>query len=140
MMATPTQPARRETPLGEMNTTPLIDVMLVILVMFLITLPIQTHAVKIDLPAHTGLEVQQLENRISVDATGAIFWNGEQVNQPQLARLLGEARLLQPGPTMLLEPDAAAPYLIVDQVLALIRRTGHASLGFVGNERYAAAF
>lgn len=139
-MATQARTTPTETPLGEMNTTPLIDVMLVMLIMFLITLPIQTHAVSIDLPVDGGPEVQGLQNRIMVDRGGAIFWNGEPVDQVALARLLRDARAMQPAPALLLQPAADAPYVIVDQILALARRTGTDSLAFVGNERYATAF
>jgi biopolymer transport protein ExbD len=139
-MASMAKSAPADKPLGEMNTTPLIDVMLVMLIMFLITLPIQTHAVSIYLPTDGGPEVQALENRITIDRSGQTYWNGERVNQPQLARLLGQAGQLQPDPSLLLQPDAAAPYLIVDQVLALVRRTGAESLAFVGNEQHVRAF
>jgi biopolymer transport protein ExbD len=137
-MATQATPST-ETPLGDMNTTPLIDVMLVMLIMFLITLPIQTHAVQIDMPTG-GREIDVEENRITIDRAGVAAWNGQPVSQPELAQLIQRARLMQPEPTLLIEPHADAPYIIVDQTLALIRRTGAQGLGFVGNERYARAF
>jgi biopolymer transport protein ExbD len=135
-----TAKATTQTPMSKMNTTPLIDVMLVLLIMFLITLPIQTHAVSIDLPTDGGPEAQALENRITIDPRGATFWNGGRVDQVQLARLLGTARAMQPTPTLLLQPDPDAPYLIVDQIVALVRRTGTETLSLVGNEQHANAF
>ena len=67
-----------EAPMGEMNTTPLIDVMLVLLIMFIITIPIQTHAVKIDLPVPTDAEsnVDPEKNKVMIDPAGTITWNG----------------------------------------------------------------
>jgi biopolymer transport protein ExbD len=132
-----------DAPLGDMNTTPLIDVMLVLLIMFIITLPIQTHAVKIDLPVSettppTGPD--PIKNKIFIADNGAILWNGAPVDQVQLAQLLEDTKALQPTPELQFEPHPNARYLIVDQVLAVIKRSGVGNLGFVGNERYAREF
>jgi biopolymer transport protein ExbD len=81
-----------------------------------------------------------MENRITIDRVGIAYWNGQPANQPQLARLIQRARAMQPTPSLLLEPHADAPYVVVDQTLALIRRSGAGNLGFVGNERYAREF
>ncbi len=133
-----------DKPLGEMNTTPLIDVMLVLLIMFIITLPIQTHAVKIDLPIpDPDPPVNQVEpekNKIFIGENGAILWNGEVIDQVRLAALLEQSKLRTPTPELQFEPHPNARYIIVDQVLAVIKRTGVGNLGFVGNERYAREF
>jgi biopolymer transport protein ExbD len=132
-----------DAPLGEMNTTPLIDVMLVLLIMFIITLPIQTHAVKIDLPVNTpptDVIVEPIKNKIFIDEGGAILWNGTAVDQVRLAALLEETKAIEPTPELQFEPHPNARYIIVDQVLAVIKRSGVGNLGFVGNERYAREF
>ena len=133
-----------DKPLGDMNTTPLIDVMLVLLIMFIITIPIQTHAVKIDLPVAdpnpTPITVEPLKNKIFIAANGTIMWNAQPVNQIRLAQLLEETKAITPTPELQLEPDPNARYIIVDQVLAVIKRSGVGNLGFVGNERYAREF
>jgi biopolymer transport protein ExbD len=133
-----------DAPLGDMNTTPLIDVMLVLLIMFIITLPIQTHAVKIDLPIPDPNppvnNVEPEKNKIFIGENGAILWNGEPVDQVRLAALLEQSKLRTPTPELQFEPHPNARYIIVDQALAVIKRTGVGNLGFVGNERYAREF
>ncbi len=130
-----------DTPMGEMNTTPLIDVMLVLLIMFIITLPLQTHAVNIDLPGEGPPEaIKPLQNSVQVSAEGAVLWNGAAISLADLATLLERTRTLAPQPELRFEPDAQARYALVDQTLAVIKRSGVGGFGFVGNERYADAF
>ena len=132
-----------DAPMGDMNTTPLIDVMLVLLIMFIITLPIQTHAVKIDLPVPPDNPIDApdpVKNKIFIGENGAILWNGETVDQVRLAALLEDTKALTPTPELQFEPHPNARYIIVDQVLAVIKRVGVGNLGFVGNERYAREF
>ena len=122
-----------DAPIGDMNTTPLIDVMLVLLVIFIITIPIQTHAVKIDLPVPPT-------DKIYISPTGVVNWNGAPVNFTQLAQRLEETKLIEPSPELQFEPDPYARYVVVDSVLALIKRAEVGGMGFVGNERYAREF
>lgn len=129
-----------DVPMGEMNTTPLIDVMLVLLIMFIITIPIQTHSVGIDLP-QTPVTPQQpmpdpVKNKVGVDADGVIRWNGAVVDRLTLRQYLAASLRMPVEPELQFQPDAAARYLAVDEVLADIRRSGVTKLGFVGNERY----
>jgi biopolymer transport protein ExbD len=126
------------SPILDMNTTPLIDVLLVLLVMFIITLPIQTHAVKVDLPPPgQGIVVEQLKNEVAITASGQILWNGQAVSQPELAGLLVRSQALDPVPELHLRPDSEARYDIVDQVLATTKRAHVQNVGFVGNDAYA---
>jgi biopolymer transport protein ExbD len=126
------------SPILDMNTTPLIDVLLVLLVMFIITLPIQTHAVKVDLPPPgQGIVVERLKNEVAITASGQILWNGQAVSQPELAGLLVRSQALDPVPELHLRPDAEARYDIVDQVLATTKRAHVQNVGFVGNDAYA---
>ena len=129
-------------PMGEMNTTPLIDVMLVLLIMFIITIPIQTHAVKIDLPVNnpdqTPPPVDPIKNKVSVDPAGTITWNGSPIDQTTLRLYLERTKAMSPEPELHVQPDPQARYVVVDAVLAIIKRSGVTKMGFVGNEQYRA--
>ena len=132
--------AQDDAPMGEMNTTPLIDVMLVLLIMFIITIPIQTHSVDINLPqapVDTSLpQPDPIKNKVTIDASGVVRWNGNAVDALTLRRYLAQTLAMPVEPELQFQPDAAARYLVVDQTLADIRRSGVTKLGFVGNERY----
>ena len=127
-------------PMMDMNMTPLIDVLLVLLIMFIITIPIQTHAVKIDLPVNDPNNVpppvDPERNKIFVGRAGEVLWNGAPVNLVQLRQYLDQTTTLRPVPELQLEPDAEARFELVDEVLAVIKRANVESMGFVGNERY----
>ena len=125
-------------PLTEMNTTPLIDVMLVLLIMFIITIPIQTHAVKLDVPTCTGCPTPDgTKNEVAITRTGTILWNGIAVGERGLRYELALTSRMDPAPELHLRPDAEARYELVDKVLADIKRAGVKRFGFVGNEAYA---
>ena len=130
-------------PMMEMNTTPLIDVMLVLLIMFIITIPIQTHAVKIDLPVNAPPDqppppVDPIKNKVSVDPAGTITWNGTPIDLVTLRLYLDRTKAMSPEPELHVQPDPQARYVVVDQVLAIIKRSGVTKMGFVGNEQYRA--
>ena len=126
-------------PMMEMNTTPLIDVMLVLLIMFIITIPIQTHAVKIDLPQNappTDSVVDPVKNKVAIDAAGTITWNGAPIDLLTLRLYLKQSLALPVEPELQFQPDSQTRYVVVDQVLAEIKRANVTKLGFVGNEQY----
>ena len=127
-------------PMMEMNTTPLIDVMLVLLIMFIITIPIQTHAVKVDLPVNSKNAPQNpvdpQKNKVTIAADGAIAWNGSPVNELTLRQYLDTTAGMNPEPELHFQPDPAAKYEVVDRVLAVIKRSAVTKLGFIGNEQY----
>jgi len=126
-------------PMMEMNTTPLIDVMLVLLIMFIITIPIQTHAVKIDLPQSTpptNTTIDPVKNKVAIDPAGVITWNGSAIDLLTLRQYLQQSLRLPVEPELQFQPDAQTRYVVVDQVLAEIKRAGVTKLGFVGNEQY----
>ncbi|MFC7537146.1 ExbD/TolR family protein [Sphingomonas sp. GCM10030256] len=127
------------TPMVEMNTTPLIDVMLVLLVMLIITIPLQSHAVKLDLPNGSPPEigVRATKNKLVVSNAGQLFWNGAAVDRAQLRQLLDTSAQMTPTPELHLQPDALAPYAVLDEVLAITKRAQVTKVGFVGNEAYA---
>ena len=131
-------------PMLDMNVTPLIDVMLVLLIMFIITIPIQTHAVKLDLPVNQPNQppppIQPLKNTVVVSANGQILRNGSPVSQPQLRQYLDTTQQMNPIPELHLQPDATARYELVDEVLAITKRAHVQKMGFVGNEYYMNIF
>ena len=132
------------TPMMEMNMTPLIDVLLVLLIMFIITIPVQSHAVKLDLPVNqannTPPPVDPVKNLLSVTASGAITWNGAPVSLEQLRQYLDISQQMNPIPELHLQPEPEAPYGVVDEVLAVTKRAHVEKMGFVGNEAYMDAF
>ncbi|WP_294254180.1 biopolymer transporter ExbD [uncultured Sphingomonas sp.] len=126
-------------PMMDMNTTPLIDVMLVLLIMFIITIPVQTHAVKVDLPQPSSNPSQPVEpdkNKVYIDAQGQVFWNSMPINDVMLRQYLDASLQRSPEPELHFQPDPAARYDVVDRVLAIIKRANVTKLGFVGNEQY----
>ena len=123
----------------EMNTTPLIDVMLVLLTLLIITLPIQTHAVKLDMPKPnvkpppTPPVVVTLE----VDFAGTVLWNGTAVDRKTLDNYLASAASDDPQPEIHLQPNRLAKYDAVAKVLADAQRIGVDHIGFTGIEQYS---
>jgi len=126
-------------PMLDINTTPLIDVMLVLLIMFIITIPVQTHAVKLDLPQNTDAPpppVEPIKNKVVITAAGQVLWNGNPVNLVQLRQYLDVSQQMNPVPELHLQPEPNARYELVDQVLAVTKRAHVEKMGFVGNENY----
>ncbi|HEX8666851.1 MAG TPA: biopolymer transporter ExbD [Allosphingosinicella sp.] len=131
-------------PMMDINTTPLIDVMLVLLIMFIITIPIQTHAVKLDLPVDQPTNqpppIDPVKNKIVVTPQGQVLWNGEAVDMVRLRQYLDLTQTMTPIPELHLQPDPQARYELVDEVLAVTKRANVEKMGFVGNEAYGTAF
>ncbi|WP_380779069.1 ExbD/TolR family protein [Sphingomonas sp. R86520] len=128
------------SPMMEMNMTPLIDVLLVLLIMFIITIPIQTHAVKVDLPVNSKNQPQNpvdpQKNKISIDAAGVVAWNGSPVDEVTLRQYLDQSAGMTPEPELHFQPDPQSKYEVVDRTLAVIKRSAITKLGFIGNEQY----
>lgn len=130
-------------PMMDINTTPLIDVMLVLLIMFIITIPIQTHAVKLDLPQNTNNTpppIEPVKNKVVITAAGQVLWNGTPVDLITLRQYLDLTQQMNPIPELHLQPEPNARYELVDEVLAVTKRANVEKMGFVGNEAYANAF
>ncbi len=133
-------PGEKAGAMSEINTTPLIDVMLVLLIMFILTVPIQTHGVNIDLPppgpvAHP--QPQPLKNEITIDPRDHIYWNGMLVDEQALRASLFATATMDPQPELHIRPDPQARYEMVDKILADTKRAQITKMGFVGNEAYA---
>jgi biopolymer transport protein ExbD len=132
------RPMPEQTLLSDLNTTPLIDVLLVLLVMFIITIPIQTHSVKLDLPGGPPPVAVNLDrNRVVLTERGQTLWNGTPVTLPQLGRQLAAVAAMPDQPEVQLQPESGTRYALVDEVLAMTKRAKIERLGFIGNERYA---
>ncbi len=124
-------------PMMDMNMTPLIDVLLVLLIMFIITIPIQTHAVKVDLPSsNPSPQVDTQKNKLSIDAAGTVAWNGAPVDEMTLRQYLDQTTQMNPEPELQFQPDPNAKYDVVDRTLAVVKRSSVSKLGFIGNEQY----
>ncbi|MFC7537145.1 ExbD/TolR family protein [Sphingomonas sp. GCM10030256] len=128
-------------PMMELNMTPLIDVMLVLLIMFIITIPIQSHAVKLDLPQNSDQNnpppIDPVKNKIVITQAGAVLWNGAPVNLTQLRQYLDITQQMNPVPELHLQPEPTARYELVDQVLVVTKQAQVQKMGFVGNEAYS---
>lgn len=125
-------------PMVEMNVTPLIDVMLVLLVTLIVTLPIQTHAVKLDMPQphQKPPTVLPVVVNLVVDFDGSILWNGTPVDRGTLDSYFQNASQQDPQPEIHLNPNKLAKYDIVAKVLADAQRIGVKKIGFTGLDQY----
>ena len=129
------------SPMMEMNTTPLIDVMLVLLIMLIFTLPPVTNSVNIDLPvADTNPPppdmIDPVKNKIVLTPANEILWNGTAIDSGELVRNLNATRAINPEPELQYEPEPQASYDLSAQVLNIIKISGVTKFGFVGNEKY----
>jgi biopolymer transport protein ExbD len=124
---------RGGTPMAEINMIPLIDVMLVLLVIFIITAPLLTHAVKLDLPKASSQPNLTRPDHIalSIAADGTLFWNGERVERRALRERLSAASHQQPQPEVHLRADRAAQYQSIAEVMADAATAGMGRIGFV---------
>jgi biopolymer transport protein ExbD len=117
----------------EINTTPLVDVMLVLLIIFIMTIPVMNHAVKLDLPraANQPNEVKPETINVSIDAAGQIYWNNEVLDETQLGLRIADASKVTPQPELHLRAERTTPYEKVAQVMAAAQSGGLTKMGFV---------
>ena len=125
--------AGESAPMAEINMIPLIDVMLVLLVIFIITAPLLTHSVKIDLPkASSHPNITQPENiQLAIKATGEVYWNGVVVDSATLASHMAAAAKLDPQPEVHLRADRTTQYQNVAEVMSAAAKVGLVKIGFV---------
>jgi biopolymer transport protein ExbD len=126
-----------EAPMAEINMIPLIDVMLVLLVIFIITAPLLTHTVKIDLPraSSTPAVTQPKHVSVAIDDEGHLYWNGERIDKPALAQRVADAAKQQPQPELHLRADRTTQYQALAEVMAAASRAGLSRIGFVSDPR-----
>ena len=127
-----------DEPMMEMNMTPLIDVLLVLLVMFIITIPVMTHAVKLDMPraSNAPSQVDPVVIRLEIDFDGTVLWNGTPVTVDDLDVYFRREAAADPQPELHIRPNKRASYDVVARVLAAAQRNGLLKIGFVGNEQF----
>jgi biopolymer transport protein ExbD len=123
----------QQRPMAEINMIPLIDVMLVLLVIFIITAPLLTHAVKVDLPkASSSANVAKRESvQLAIDAGGRIWWNGEAVDEAGLEARMRAAARMEPQPELHLRADGSLAYRNVAKVMSKAAKVGLVRIGFV---------
>ena len=124
---------RQQGPMADINVTPMVDVMLVLLVIFILSAPMFTHAVKLELPkAQSPASGQQVSTvTVSIDGQGQVFWNTEPLAMPALQARMADAARLEPQPELQLRADKSTRYEVVAQVMAAAQGNGLTKLGFV---------
>ena len=129
-----------DEPMMEMNMTPLIDVLLVLLIVFIMSIPIATHAVAIDLPVPNPNPppdmVDPIKNKIVLTPANEILWNGTPITDSTLVANLQTSLTFSVEPELQFEPEALASYDLSAKVLNIIKQSGVTKFGFVGNEKY----
>lgn len=121
--------------MSEINMTPLVDVMLVLLIIFIITVPVLTHSVKVDLPrvSNEKQEIKPQTITLTVKADGAVFWDDTPVDAATLELKLSEQAQKQPQPEVHIRGDKAAPYEHVLKTMAAVQQSGLLKLGFISD-------
>jgi biopolymer transport protein ExbD len=127
-----------DEPMMDINMTPLIDVMLVLLIMFIITIPVMTHAVKLDMPRASNAPSmsEPVVINLEIDFDGTVLWNGTPVDIESLEGYFRREASLDPQPELHIRPSKRARYDVVARVLASAQRNGMRKIGFVGNEQF----
>lgn len=122
-----------QAPMADINTTPLVDVMLVLLIIFIITAPLMTKAIKVNLPKANAesLVPQPDAINLSIDAQGQLFWNQEQVDDVQAVDRMKAAALPSDKPTIHITADQQLTYQRLAEVLAMLKEAGLSKVGFV---------
>ncbi len=126
-------PQRQQSMLSDINVTPMVDVMLALLVIFILTTPVFTHAVKLELPAAATEQFDRQPDSImiAIDATGAVFWNEDKVDQAQLAERMTQAAAQARAPELQLRADKNTRYEVVAHVMAAAQQHGLHKIGFI---------
>ena len=124
--------------MNEINMTPLVDVMLVLLIIFIITMPVMKHAISVELPSATALRqtIKPETIAVSVDAQGGYFWNQNPVSEQELVRLLEIEAAKSPQPELHIRGDKAVRYEFVVQAMAQARQAGLHKIGFVTEPKH----
>jgi biopolymer transport protein ExbD len=128
---------KHQAPMADINVTPMVDVMLVLLVIFIITAPLFTHAIKLDLPnAQAAAAPQKPETiSISINGEGKIFWNNDAIDQNDLGTRLAQAAQKNPQPELQLRADKSTRYEVIAQVMSAAQTNGMTKIGFVTDSK-----
>ena len=124
-------------PLSEINTTPLIDVLLVLLIVFVMSIPMATHSLEVALP--TGIVEHQpdpVRNLLAVEADGDLLWNDRAIDERELAGQLAQVHAMVPEPEVQFRPEANASYERSAEALLIVEQSRISNFGFLGNEQY----
>lgn len=137
-MAFATASSSAHEPLSEMNTTPLIDVLLVLLIVMVMAVPLATNSLDVDLPGPPPQfdKPDPVRNLLVVQGDGTLLWNGIAIDEGTLAGQLAQVRAMNPEPQVQFRPDADASYERSAQALLIVKRSRISNFGFLGNERY----
>lgn len=128
-----------EQPISNVNVVPLIDVLLVLLIMFIITIPLMSHSVKINLPSGDPTSEPRI-HRLALDSASRLSWDGAPIAPSALPARLAGLRAAGPDAILHFSAESGTRYEDFDRVLADVKRAGVTRLGFVGNERFARAY
>jgi biopolymer transport protein ExbD len=122
----------------DINTTPLIDVMLVLLVMLIITIPIQLHAVNLDMPVGTppSSSIKPEKIQIDIDENSVVYWQGQPVSAAELEEKMGSIGQLASQPEVHIRPNKASQYAVFANVLSTSKRTGLTKMAVIGSEQF----
>ena len=117
----------------EINTTPLVDVMLVLLIIFIITIPVINHSVKLDLPRATTQpnDVKPETVNVTIDGSGKLFWNNREISEAELPQKIANAAQAEPQPELHLRAERTTQYEKVAQVMAAAQNGGLSKIGFI---------
>ncbi|MFL9924418.1 biopolymer transporter ExbD [Herbaspirillum lusitanum] len=128
-------------PMADINVTPMVDVMLVLLVIFIISAPLFTHALKLDLPTAKSSPAPEKPTTVSIgiDAVGKLFWKDQPVSKDELQQRLAEAAQQQPQPEVQLRADKSTRYEVIADVMSAAQSTGLSKIGFVTDPKPEAA-
>ena len=122
----------------DINTTPLIDVMLVLLVMLIITIPIQLHAVNLDMPVGTpqSSSIKPEKIQIDIDENSVVYWQGQPVSAAELEEKMASIGQLASQPEVHIRPNKASQYAVFANVLSTSKRTGLTKMAVIGSEQF----
>lgn len=127
------RPHRIMRPMGEMNVTPFIDVLLVLIIMLIMVVPIATHSLSVPLPTGKGKFTVEAINTVQIDAQDKLYWNGQELDRQELFNQLATGAKSPEKPVLRFEPNANASYDMSAKTIALIKDSGTENFAFVGN-------
>ena len=123
-------------PMSDMNVTPFIDVLLVLVIMLIMSIPILTHSLEVPLPTGPGGLPVESANTVTIDKQDRLYWNGQEPDRQQLLNQLASSAAMSTQPLIRFEPEANASYDQSAKTIALIKDSGVEKFAFVGNHKY----